>query len=176
MVVRKFPTRRKKKSPTDLLQLYGSNLVNLHKVAEFMHLPDNLQSKNRMLDFFITAESSTEARFKLVGKNLIEAKYGKVVIALYNWRTYRLPGGSYTPDWNFMLENGKWVNVEIKASKLQSGYRDARSKLRAAATLNPWEIFIETMPDKNELAGWSLEEIPPDKEFMQTLFDVGGEL
>ena len=77
----------------------------------------------------------------------------------YEWVSFHLPGGSYTPDFMYVLQTGRIVFLEIKGSKRQANYRDARSKLRGAATLNPWFMFCECRIDKNS---WVLERIKPD--------------
>ena len=74
----------------------------------------------------------------------------------YEPETFNLPGGSYTPDFRCILETGQVIFVEIKGSKKQKGYRDARSKLRAAAELNPMYTFVVAVGGKD---GFELEVI-----------------
>ena len=77
-------------------------------------------------------------------------------VMLYEPMSFRLPGGSYLPDFMHLLEDGRIVYVEIKGSKHQKGYRDARSKLRAAAELHPWFTWIEA---RQERGSWIVEVI-----------------
>ena len=51
----------------------------------------------------------------------------------YEPESFNIPGGRYTPDFRAIMDNGLIVFVETKGSRKQRGYRDARSKLRAAA-------------------------------------------
>lgn len=121
-----------------------------------------------MLKFLATARSGTEAEWLSQGHiPLIENVTGqKVVFWNYEWVTFRLPGASYTPDYFYLLDNGIQVYVEVKGSKAQANYRDARSKLRAAASLNPWARFFEARVAKR---AWDFEEITPDIEFIKAL-------
>ena len=74
----------------------------------------------------------------------------------YEPETFNLPGEKYTPDFRCILETGRVIFVEIKGSKKQKGYRDARSKLRAAAELNPMYTFVEAV---GGAGGFELEVI-----------------
>ena len=99
----------------------------------------------------------------------------RVMIARTRSITFRLPGNLYTPDFNYVLENGLRVHVEVKGSKMQLGYRDAISKQRMAATLYYDEKFVQVMPDKTQPRGWSVEVIEPDPEYgqlLKELFDI----
>lgn len=168
---RKLPVKRKRKTPDQLIELYGAISSPLIALAETMCMPHNPVTVNALKKFFIQAESSVEARFGLCGRNLIADRMGEsVVLALYNWRQFKIPGGWYTPDWCYHLADGREVYVEVKGSKLQANYRDARTHLRAAASLNPMYTFFEAMPlPANEGGGWSLELIEPDVTFAHFL-------
>lgn len=72
-----------------------------------------------------------------------------------------LPGGSYTPDFLVVLDNGMMVLVEVKMSKKARGYRDTRSKLRAAAAMYPWFIWIEARWSGRREDSWTIEHIDP---------------
>lgn len=145
--------------------LYDSSLVELCKYDKDEPLP------NKIVSFFLNARTPYEAKAILSLKAEVESAHNaKIVFAGYEWVTLKLPGGSYTPDWSFLLDNGQWVRVEIKASKMQPGYKDARSKLRAAASLNPWDTFYEYRNQtRAEGGGWCLELVKPDKEWLATL-------
>jgi hypothetical protein len=124
------------------------------------------QGARELMAFFLAGRSKSEADWVAGAKMLIEDEF-KVGVAFagYEWMTFKLPGGSYTPDWDYMLADGRWVFVEVKGSKLQPNYRDARSKLRACATLNPWFIFMEAITS----GGIQLERIPPDVAYLERI-------
>lgn len=70
-----------------------------------------------------------------------------VALTLAHPLAFAVPGGRYTPDFLHILQDGRLVLVEIKGSKRQPNYRDARSKLRAAAELYPWAAWVEARVD-----------------------------
>lgn len=98
----------------------------------------------------------------------------------YHPMTFLLPGGGYTPDFLHILTDGRLVFVETKAlilktkftegqdgtvtakqvhnSRAQKGYRDTRTKLRAAAELHPWALWAEVRVGKRG-GEWELEFI-----------------
>jgi len=82
-----------------------------------------------------------------------------VALTEYHALTWHVPGGSYTPDFTHILADGRLVQVEIKGSRAQRGYRDARSKLRAAASRYPWATWFEARLDGR--GGFELELIAP---------------
>jgi len=51
------------------------------------------------------------------------------------------------------METGMVVFVEVKGSKKQKGYRDARSKLRAVQAMYPFFTFVEVVEED----GWLVE-------------------
>jgi hypothetical protein len=77
----------------------------------------------------------------------------------YEPETFNLPGGSYTPDFRHITASGLVIFVEVKATKRQKNYRDARSKLRAAAALNPMYLWYEARLGKDT---WEIERIEGD--------------
>ena len=86
---------------------------------------------------------------------------------VYEWLTFNLPGGKYTPDFGLICTDNSWIFVEVKQETVskRSGrvfrgqsYRDSRSKLRAAASLNPWCKFYMAAYSRG---GWRLEYIEP---------------
>jgi hypothetical protein len=81
---------------------------------------------------------------------------GSVVVTHYEPMTIHLPGGKFTPDFLHILNDGRLVFCEVKGSKRQKNYRDARSKLRAAACIHPWATWIEARQSRG---GWELELI-----------------
>lgn len=162
----------KKKLPTSLTRMmkYG---VDEGSIEEINHLSNDVPVPIKAQDvvgFFLNARSNEEKEWNQFGKQLVEAETGnKALFAGYEWLSFKLPGGSYTPDWAYFMSDGSWVFVEIKASKFQKGYRDARSKLRAAATLNPWFVFYEAMRDRGFFA---LEKIERDEGYTNNLKSV----
>jgi hypothetical protein len=106
-----------------------------------------------------------------------------IEVLLYEWMSFNLPGGKYTPDFFVMFSDGTIAFVEVKqVSMSRSGkkyyagqsYRDSRSKLRAAAELNPWFRFY--MASYNNRTGWNIETIIPSRgiEYIQTGGDKNG--
>lgn len=130
--------------------------------------PEIVESISKFLQ---AGRSMTELRWKQVGQTLLEAKFqNRVIFTGYEWFTFKVPGGAYTPDFNYLLENGHWVHVEVKPGKFkQPSYRDARARLRVAASLNPWFHFIEADEDRQNPLGWKLETIQPDPQFVDAL-------
>lgn len=104
----------------------------------------------------------------------IHAMHGEAVVFWgYEWMSFKLPGGSYTPDFLYLLADGRLVFVECKGSKNQANYRDARSKLRAAATLNPWFWFYEVRIEKSAWnSAWNIERIEPDQLWLSGLVNL----
>lgn len=99
-------------------------------------------------------KSDSERQFACLGCTLLGAHLGaKVMLLLYEPCRWVISGGHYTPDFMAVLEDGRVVFVEIKGTKKQRNYRDARSKLRAAATIYP----IFTWAEAVEEDGWSVE-------------------
>lgn len=104
-----------------------------------------------------------------------EVPNGVYVIAMgYEWMTFNLPGGHYTPDFFVLFSNGWVFFIEIKEvstsydqdGKVKSkfkgkSYRDSRAKLRAAADLNPWFAFYMALYDRRN-GTWTLEKIDKD--------------
>lgn len=121
------------------------------------------------------------------GHLLLVEEYGEdwyIEAILYEPITFRLPGATYTPDFLVCLLHGtlagvrKSVFVETKEEYAytkrtvkddgtlqartvrhrQQSYRDSRSKLRAAASVNPWYDFWMATRDAKTHA-WNLEKI-----------------
>lgn len=105
-------------------------------------------------------KSKTEKAWSKIGALWVGDWYqSQVLDERYEPLTFRLLGGSYTPDFGYLLSDGRLVFVETKGSTHQKNYRDARSKIRAAAELYPWFIFCEARPVKG--GNWHFEEIAP---------------
>jgi len=102
-------------------------------------------------------KSSSEQQFSLLGQAILrEAFDAAVVVMFYEPVRWKIPGGHYTPDWLCLMETGMVVFVEVKGSKKQEGYRDARSKLRAASAMYPFVTWCEVVEED----GWRVEVLP----------------
>jgi hypothetical protein len=101
--------------------------------------------------------SNAERDWARLGALILSNEFGELVLlTLYEPVTLRLPGGSYRPDFLHILEDGRTLFVEVKGSKKQKGYRDARSKLRAAAEIFSFWTFCEARGGGEE---WVVEVI-----------------
>jgi len=99
-------------------------------------------------------KSGAETEFAGIGIALLGAHFWtEVMLLLYEPCRWAIPGGHYTPDFMAVLQDGRVVFVEIKGSKKQRNYRDARSKLRAAQAVYPMFIWVEVVQED----GWALE-------------------
>lgn len=129
-------------------------------VAEFNKL--RTKSKPRILDACAwnqRYDSKLEAEFADTGyKSVIWQYVGSVRLPttlLHHPMRLYLPGGSYSPD--FLLQIGTFLFlIECKGSRKQKNYRDARSKLRAAAAIYKMFRFIEVRKENGQ---WIIEEI-----------------
>ena len=99
--------------------------------------------------------SGVEREWSTVGSLLLEDELGtSVALTLYEPFVVNLPGGRFTPDFLHILDDGRLVFCEVKVSKRQKNYRDARSKLRAAACLHPWALWLEA---RRPRGNWEIE-------------------
>jgi hypothetical protein len=99
-----------------------------------------------------------------------------IEVLLYEWMTFNVPGGKYTPDFFVIFSDGTMAFIEVKQEATsksgkkyyagRSSYRDSRSKLRATAELNPWFKFYMAVYSRD---GWRLEDIIPSRgtEYME---------
>jgi hypothetical protein len=79
--------------------------------------------------------------------------YGMVVVrTVYHPFTLHLDGGKYTPDFLHILDDATQLVVEVKGSRKQRGYRDARTKLRAAAARFDYWRFAEVLVNARTMA------------------------
>lgn len=105
--------------------------------------------------------SKAEAAWADVANLIIYDELGeRIIFSGFEWLSFNLPGGRYTPDFFHIAESGQFIIVEVKATKKQGSYRDSRAKLRAAAALNPWATFIMALKLPRE-DGWDIEIIEP---------------
>lgn len=134
-------------------------------------MTEDLVARARLTGLIPQYESAAEGWWAVYGAPLIADELRQpVALTLYHPLTYHLPGGTYTPDFLHILRDGWLVAVEIKAlitdrdgkpnNRVQKGYRDARSKLRAAAEIFHWLIWYEArVGPRGE--GFELERITP---------------
>ena len=80
-----------------------------------------------------------------------------VAVTLYEPMTFRIPGGRYSPDFQHILKTGEIVFVEVKATRMQKNFRDAHSKLRAAAEVYPYYHWILAFAPRRATPAWALE-------------------
>jgi len=101
--------------------------------------------------------SNAERDWARLGALILSDEFGEaVLLTLYEPIRLSIPGGHYTPDFLHILEDGRTLFVEVKGSKKQKGYRDARSKLRAAAEIFNFWTFAEARGGGEE---WVLEVV-----------------
>ena len=161
-----------KKSDLDLIAKFGLDNRALTSLLDYLQYIKTNDLFKAVMKYLLSGRSVLEIKYKKFGKALIEKETAQAIIfSGYEWFSFRLPGGTYTPDWCYLLDTGQWVCVEVKQSKFARGYRDARAKLRAAATLNPWFRFYEIRPDGKD---WIIEEIKPDEKFLHTFEQLTG--
>jgi hypothetical protein len=110
-------------------------------------------------------KSNTEADFYQYGRfSLAEAYGSEPVCLLYEWMSFNLPAAVYTPDFAALLEDGRMVFVEVKASKKQRHYLTGRYKMRIVSSLNPFFEFCIAIPmERSRNALWEIDRIPADK-------------
>jgi hypothetical protein len=95
-------------------------------------------------------DSAAEEWWARYGALLLASELGQeIVLTQYHPMTFHLPGGTYTPDFLHVSGDGKLYIIEIKGSRAQKNYRDARAKLRAAADLYRWATFYEALIGRN---------------------------
>jgi len=99
-------------------------------------------------------KSGSERKFAAFGVALLGAHFlSDVMVMLYEPMRFKIPGGNYTPDFLAVCADGTMILVEIKGSRKQRNYRDARSKLRAARATYPYFTWCEVV----EQDGWKVE-------------------
>ena len=112
------------------------------------------QAKAKVEALIPRFKSSSEQQFSLLGPAILREAFDVPVVAmLYEPVRWKIPGGHYTTDFMAILDNGEVVFVEVKGSRKQRNYRDARSKLRAAAATYPMFTWCEVV----EQEGWWVE-------------------
>lgn len=108
---------------------------------------------------FPVYKSEAERAWAAIGELILAADFEqRVMLTMYEPVALRLPGGSYKPDFMHILETGQVIFCEVKASKHQKNYRDARSKLRAAAEVYGFWTFVEA---RGGGENWETEVINP---------------
>ena len=99
-------------------------------------------------------KSDSEQQFASLGAIILRDALGIEVVEMrYEPCRWAIPGGHYMPDFLCVMSQGQIIFVEVKGSKKQKGYRDARSKLRAAAEIYPFFSWVEVVEEDN----WRVE-------------------
>lgn len=160
-----------------LVNKFGIDVSPIKQVSEYYKTEFN-DIAGDFVSFLLAARSSNEVRVKTAIRHYLMDQ-GRIPIFIgYEWMSFKLPGGSYTPDFSVLLNTGVWVHFEAKGSHFQSNFKDSRSKLRAAASLNPWAEFVWIIPKPIKAGGgWDIEVIKPDPRFLQVMlqiFDIDG--
>jgi len=165
-MAKRAPVRRKK-TIAQLVNNYGFSLQSIRAMqAVTPKLPPS-KIVEKWAHFLLNSESLEEKRWLIMGVPLIENHFSQKVVL---WKpkviSYQLPGGRYTPDFYYILEDGTRLNIEVKGSKYQRGYKDARNRMRTAATLYWFDVFMMVI---SEAGTWQLELIEPDDEYQTEL-------
>jgi len=162
---RKVPP--KKRSLTAKLDTFGMSYTAAEQIGELIPYLPLRKAIRSMATFLLKAESREESRWLSEGVPVLERHFGmKVELERSKAVSYKLPGGIYTPDFFYILEDGRRVNIEVKGSVFQPNYRDARSKIRTAATLYWFDLFCEVRVEDRQ---WVVDEIPVDHEYRTEL-------
>jgi hypothetical protein len=144
--------------PADLRRLAEQGRITLTDATEGKHA----QARGRIdqLPKYYPYDSKTEQVFAKVGRIVLQGHIGKKFpILVYKPISFILPGETYRIDWLAIAEDGETWFLETKGSGKFHNYRDARSKLRAAAVLNPYWRFAELRwPQKQELQ-WTIRYV-----------------
>ena len=153
----------------DLVRNYGLSTASIRIIQKFIPNTTKTQLAGALRAFakyMLKAESSFEKRWLSFDSVVIEDFFeSKVAVMRPKPFSFLLPANSYTPDFMYILEDGRHVFVEVKGSQFQHGYRDSIAKLRMAATLFYFYTFVEVMPNKEHKNGWAVRLIEPDVEY-----------
>lgn len=173
---KKPKTKKSLRSLDGQVENFGFSLEAINVMNRLMPKTSNKVLIRNFAKYLHGSESRAEFKFPPFADEIIGRLFeSKIATRRVRSITFRLPGNLYTPDWNFTLEDGTHVNVEIKESTFQPSYRDSASKQRLAATIFWDEVFLEVMPDKSALNGWRVERRSPDPEYgelLQELHDI----
>lgn len=102
-----------------------------------------LQTLNENITINAEKLSPMEKIFMSASREYINLWFGQnYLIQNYEGVTFSIPGGRYTPDFNYFLEDGTLLMVEVKGNQNQHGYEAAMVRIRIAAALNPYALFI----------------------------------
>jgi hypothetical protein len=167
---------KSRRALTTMVESFGFSLDAISLMRQQFPKANAKQLVRGFARFLLSAESREEYRWRPFARAVLAEQFDSpIILERAKAITFNLPGNSYTPDFSYILEDATRVMVEVKGSVFQPGYRDARAKLRMAATLNFDYVFVETMPNKECPNGWSLEIILPDTEygaFLQELREI----
>lgn len=159
---------RKPKSVKALVDNFGfsvSAIDLIQQIVPKMPMEDMLR---RTAKFLLKAESREELRWREQGRVAVESFFDQpVALQRFKSHSFHIPGGTYTPDAQYILRDGTRVYVEIKGSPFQAGYEASLLRLRAAATLFYEDVFVHAIRKGGGV--WELEIVPPDKRYGELL-------
>lgn len=152
----------------DLLSANGIDVEPMQALARALTQGKKVTGKSRdFLSFVMAGRSKSEMQWRGIGDAVMQDEVGSPVVwSGYEWVTFRVPGGMYTPDFIYIFENNEIAFVEIKGSKKQRGYVSTRQKLRATASLNPWFYFFEAVGSGSN---WNVELVEPELRFVENI-------
>lgn len=153
----------RKRTLMEKLDTFGMSFASAERIGDLVPYIPLRQAVRGMADFLLKAESREEIRWLLEGVPVLERHFEKKVeLDRSKAVSFKLPGGIYTPDFFYILEDGRRIHIEVKGSKFQPNYRDARSKIRTAATLYWFDTFCEARIEEKQ---WVIEIIEIDEEY-----------
>lgn len=164
----------KRATKDQLINKYGFSTQALHVMQDVTPFRTLRTLVEDWAKFLLKSESLEEQRWQVLAKALLEEHY-KMKIVLWKPKAmgFVLPGGTYKPDFFYIFEDGTRLHVDVKGNRFQKGYRDARAKMRASATLYWFDRFMVAVWDKGTFA---LEQIDPDKDFKTELQALAAEI
>lgn len=117
-------------------------------IAEIKAIVDFVNPKYR---------SRVEEVWSVVGQIYIRDFFGAVVLRQdYEPFTLNLPGPiKYTPDFFYVLEDGRSIFAEIKNSKRNKGYAVTLNKLKTASEIYPYFYYVMVTME----GGWKIKRI-----------------
>jgi hypothetical protein len=152
-----------RKSTPELVQTFGMSLDAIQTLEKCIPYLPMSKALAGMAKYLLKGVSKEEIQWRQAGTPLLEEMCEeKVVMVQHPSLTYPIPGGHYTADFLYFMASGLRINVEVKGSKFQKGYKDARARMRAAASLHPYDRFIMAMPFMGD---WELDLEEPTGEY-----------
>lgn len=162
-----MPTKKKSlRSLQAQVDSFGFNLSAINVMQKIMPKKSARVLTRTFASFLHAAESREEFKWTPFADAVLGLHFpSPIVIRRVRSVTFALPGVKYTPDFNYVLDDGTRVNVEVKGSWFQRNYRDTTARQKMAATLFYDQSFIEVMPNKDAPNGWQVTHHLPDQEY-----------